>query len=604
VTPNFLWEQTADQVVIHAEIKGFKAEAIDIFISDLFVKINAHPTYLLALDLLHPIVVEKSTYQVRPPHVTLTLKKADAGAAFSSSSSPSAVDSSTTTPSTGSVWDTLCIDKKTPLQEVKKRRDEALHRAEALYNTKLQTREQQKEIEKKRMFNEHWEIEKQQRRDIEQKVAAERDAEASSLGKWQDSLSRAPSSSDTADAAAALEKHHLAALKTMTSPADIFSAFEKAPAVRTASAGGETVTVKIDFTPKSLTVPSRTRGDEDFYRKSRYKPVSIEDSPMFWKEKGDTLYRSRNWKQAADAYSESIKRDGCFLTCVSNRASCWIRLHEYKRAVEDCDLALTILSNTPASETTQDRYRHQLTKLHARRGAAYAWNGEYTRALEDLRLAHAYRNHAEDHDIAIDLQALENFMKEQGLVESADPVHAAMHAAGQLYYNGNYSSAVEAYRAILALDPYAVKARSNLSATLLQMGAFQDALEESEKIISFCGEVAAALAQPGVTSSSMVDSDDEEEDEDEMVSKRNAAAKRISEKSGHVYLLLKAYVRCAAAHCGLKQFRKALELMESAVRITPYDDDLRDDANRLAEKIRFETLVSATASGQVAAPPQ
>ena len=46
------------------------------------------------------------------------------------------------------------------------------------------------------------------------------------------------------------------------------------------------------------------------------------------------------------------------------------------------------------------------------------------------------------------------------------------------------------------------------------------------------------------------DSDDEEDCEDELVAKKIEAAKTIQEKSGHVYLLLKSYVRAGAAYCG------------------------------------------------------
>lgn len=583
VTPNFDWEQSNEHVIVRGEFKGFRPDAIDIFISDLFSKVNAHPTYLLRLDLLHPIDVQASTYRIVAPTVTLTLAKATKGL----------------------VWETLCIDKKTPVAEVRARRQESLERAEKLYNTKLDTREKQKEIEKKRMFNEHWELEKQQRRDIELKVKAEREAESSSLADWQNQIGGSSSSSSaaatTCDASSANSK------KRILSPSDIYKMhLDAAPPVRQA----ETVTVPIDFTPKNMSMPSRTRGDEDFYRKSRYKPVSVEDAPMFWKERGDKFYKSRAWKQASDAYSESIKRDGCFLTCVSNRAACWLHMCEWKRAIDDCDLALTLLSNTPASETTQERYRYLLTKLHARRGAAYAWSGEHGKALEEMRLASAYRAadgpNASENDVALDLHVLETFMKERGLVEARDPVSMSMHEASRLYYNGNYAGAVEAYRSILETNEFEVKARSNLSASLLHMGCFKEAYDESVKVISFCSEVAQALHQPGATSAQVLaDSDDEDEGdaEDEMVARRNAAAKKITEKSGHVYLLLKAYVRSAAALCGLKDYRKAYELMELAVRITPYDDDLRDDANRIAEKLRFDTLVSASARGSGVTPP-
>jgi dyslexia susceptibility 1 candidate gene 1 protein len=545
IQPTFEWEQTATHVLITAHIMGFKAEAIDVFISDLFVKVNAAPTYVLSLDLFDAIVVDKSSFStLELPALRLKLQKA-----------------------TAEPWPTLCIDKATPNAVVRQRRDDALARAEALYNVKLDTREKQKEVEKKRMFNEHWELEKQQRSAIEEKVRNEKEAERSSLHQWETSLP-GPSSSST---------------NRIMSPSDI-------PAIRRA----ETTNVSIDFTPKSVSLPTRSRGDEDYYRKSRYKPVSIEDSPMFWKDKGDKLYRSRNWKAAADAYTESIKRDGCFMSCVSNRAACFLQMHNYARAIEDCDLALTMLANTPASETTQERYRFLLTKLHTRRGAAYCWSGDYSRGVDDYRLAVAYRSSEQDHDVAIDLAKIEDTMKANGLCQETDPVTRGLQEASRFYYDGNYAAAAEAYRALLVLDEFNVRARNNLTATLLQQGAFKEAFEEAKKVIEFCAEVAQALSQPGAASTNLADSDDEEECEDELVARRNAAAKKIGEKSGHVYLLLKAYVRGAAALCGLKDYPAAHGMMEAALRITPYDDDLRDDLNKIAEKIRFNTLVSAS----------
>ena len=542
IQPTFEWDQTATHVLITAHIMGFKAEAIDVFISDLFVKINAAPTYVLPLDLFDAIAVEKSTFSTLDlPVLRLKLQK--------------------TTPEP---WATLCIDKATPNAVVRKRRDDALSRAEQLYNTKLDTREKQKEVEKKRMFNEHWELEKQQRQAIEEKVRNEKEAERSSLHQWEESI-------------ADPKKNRI------LSPSDI-------PAIRQA----QTTNVTIDFTPKTVSLPTRSRGDEDYYRKSRYKPVSIEDSPMFWKDKGDKMYRARSWKAAADAYTESIKRDGCFMSCVSNRAACFLQMHNYPRAIEDCDLALTMLANTPASDTTQERYRFLLTKLHTRRGAAYCWSGDYSRGADDFRLAVAYRNSEEDKDVALDLATVEDTMKANGLCQEQDPVTAGLQEASRHYYNGNYAAAADAYRALLALDEFNVRARNNLVATLLQQGAFQDALEESKKVIGFCAEVAAALNQPGAVSANLADSDDEDECEDELVARRNAAAKKIGEKSGHVYLLLKAYVRASAALCGLKDYPSAHGMMEAAVKITPYDDDLRDDLNKIAEKVRFNTLVSAS----------
>ncbi|ESS65718.1 TPR Domain containing protein [Trypanosoma cruzi] len=580
VRPAYEWEQTEEEVLLRVSIKGFKKEAIDVFLSDVLVKVNAAPTYLLMLDLLHPIDAARSTYYMDPEDRTslrLRLRKQEHG-----------------------IWSDLCIHAdKNDAAAIRERRSAAVKRAEDDYNRRLQERVGKREEERRRMTEEQWEVEKAQRRLIEGRVREERETAEADLYVWEDEQKKQRQKLQGGQqfpAAAAIPQ----------SPADITlpQAAEAnetaAPCVRHPS----TVVVPVEFTPKLATMPTRSRGEEDYYRRSRYKPTRIEDSPMFWKERADKHYRHQEWQAAADAYTESIKRDGAFLTCVSNRAACFIHLFEYKRAIEDCTLALTMLSNTPASELTQERYRYLMMKLHARRGAAYCWGHCCEKGVEDLRIASAYCNPEEDGDVLADYQLVESYMKERGLLETKDPLEEKLREASTLYYNGRYAESAAVYRDVLEANPYDVKARNNLSAVLLQLGLFREALEETSRVLSFCQEVADALSCAGALSTNLLDSDDDDdvgsaggENADEMVRQRKAAARKVGERSGHVYALLKACVRGAAAHCGLKDYRNALQLLEQAVRITPYDDDLQDDYNRVAEKLRMETLIAASTAG-------
>ncbi|KAK7201996.1 CS domain/TPR repeat/Tetratricopeptide repeat [Novymonas esmeraldas] len=607
VKPQFTWEQTGEDVLLHVTIKGCKKEAVDVLIADVFVKINAPPQYLLALDLLHEIDPAKSTQYFTSAedaillHVKLHKAEADL------------------------VWDALSVHHSSAgKQALLQRRQESMQRAEQRYGAQLQARVAQRETEKRRMLEAQWDVEKAQRSQIEQRVKAEKDAAESELYAWEDAT--------TAAAATAS-----APSKPPQSPADLFApvsstttteaaaaplasssacptAAAAAPSIRQA----DTVHVSIDFTPKTLAMPTRSRGDEEYYRQSRYKPISIEDTPMFWKERADKCYRAQQWKAAADAYSESIKRDGAFLTCVMNRAACCLQLAEYKKAIEDCSLALTMVANTPASEVTQDRYRGLMTKLYARRGAAYCWADDLKSGIADLRMAAAYRDTASDDGVAADLALIEARAKERGIDvddAGADPLAIRMQEAATLYHRGSYDAAEAAYTAILAEDPYHVKAQSNLAASLLRAGRFKQALGVCDGIVQLCGEVAAALEEPGGLTADQRDSDDEEDEyeagwtasearggedgaasnKDALVRRRRAAARKLGEQSGHVYMLLKAYVRSAAALCGMQEYQKAHACLERALRITPYDNDLRDDCNRLAEKIRMNALVAASA---------
>ncbi|EAN80550.1 hypothetical protein, conserved [Trypanosoma brucei brucei TREU927] len=587
VKPVYEWEQTNTEVLLRITIKGFKKEAIDIFVSDLLVKVNASPTYLLVLDLLHPIDEAKSTHFMDPEDRTclrVRLRKR-----------------------VPELWESLCINEgEIGAEAIRERRAGAIQRAEESYNRRLKERVGKREEEKRRMTEEQWEVDRAQRRLIEGRMKEEKDSAEAELYSWEEQQR-------------AEQQAHEEKKRAPQCPGDIGAMQgsmeerkeeEMTPCVRHT----ETVVVPVQFTSKMAAIPTRSRGEDEYYRRSRYKPTRVEDSPMFWKERADKHYQRREWKAAADAYTESIKRDGAFLICVSNRAACFIQLFEYKRAIEDCTLALTMLSNTPASDLTQERYRYLMMKLHSRRGAAYCWGKCFERGIEDLRMAAAYCDAEEDADVIADYKLVESYMKKRGMLETRDPLAAKLHEASSMYYQGDYAAAADVYRQVLEEDPYEVRARNNLSAALLHQGCFKEALMESSHVLEFCREVAEALSCPGALSTNLVDSDDEDggEDgvggdgggcgEDEVMRKRNAAARKVGEKSGHVYAILKACVRGAAAHCGLKDYRKALELLEQAMRITPYDNDLHDDYNRVVEKMRMETLLAAS-SGKLEKAP-
>lgn len=630
VKPAFEWEQTNDHVLLHVTIKGFKKDAVDVFVSDLFTKVNAPPTYLLALDLLHPVDPELSTH-------------------FFDGDDSSVLHVKLCKAEPGLIWEALCFTpdpvsggKSAEKKALMERRAESMRRAEELYNKKLEARGKQRDTERRRMTEEQWEVEKRQRQVIEQRFNAEKTAAEEDLHAWEEAIHKAEEAREErgSEAGSAMQARRTVVPRTPADLLGVNGTHEESEVAKTHTGTSEvppvrglaTVNVSIDFTPKQFAMPTRSRGDEEHYRQSRYKPVSVEDSPMFWKERADALYKTREWRDSANAYSESIKRDGVFLTCVMNRAACYLQLGEYKRAIEDCTLSLTMLANTPASEITQERYRALMTKLHARRGAAYCWNDELAKGLTDLKMAAAYRDPTTDEDVLVDVETIEKLMAERGIKGQDDAggsgngeeaqAAAKMQEASAFYYKNDHEAAAACYREILKVNPYHAQARSNLAATLLQQGQFKEALAECESVIQFCSEVAEALNQPGALATNETDSDDDDEVEeparssqglrlepgedsedasngeagnrDEMVRRRRAAARKISESSGHVYLLLKAYVRSAAALCGLNDYRRAHAFLEHAIRITPYDNDLLDDCNRLAEKIRVDTLVAAS----------
>lgn len=171
IKPHFDWEQTEDFVVVHVVIKGFKKENVDVFISDTWVKVNAAPTYLLHLDLLHTIDVQQSSFYCEMPNITLKLKKTEVikqtkqghiVVVEDEKEKKTGDDENDENKEQGkNIWETLLIDPKTSRDERLARRQASLTRAEQMYNMKLNTRENIKAAERKRYFQEQWELEKE-----------------------------------------------------------------------------------------------------------------------------------------------------------------------------------------------------------------------------------------------------------------------------------------------------------------------------------------------------------------------------------------------------------------------------------------------------------
>ena len=576
---DYQWEETGSKVLIRVFLKRVKKEAIDVFISDGYVKVNCAP-YLWECDLKNFVDVASARYGVEEDcTVRIALQK----------STPDLV------------WHNLKYPKDTPDRIT--RRNDSKQRAEALYNTSLEARENQKVKEEKRFFNEHWELEKQQRAEIETKVQAEREDILQDLDAWQGGITDREQAGEMISEVQGKER--------VLTPANIVSDNSIFPSdsstntvpVRTM----ETTTISIGFTPSSsIHMPQRSRSDEEVYRRSRYKPKSIEDTPCHFKEKGDKQCKAKNWKGAADSYSEALKRDTCFLSALTNRSICWLMLHNYARAIEDCTLGLNMLQSTPAANTTGDRFRHGMMKLYSRRSAALCWAGRYEEGLKDIEMAIGYSPGEQDEvraKLMEDMETIKQKMTTLGLLTEFEisPVCVIKSEADRLVSSKDYSGAYDKYTTALEERPDYWDALANRTVVLLCQKRFKEVIRDCDVIIQHCQAVAAALADGGVGEMSAVqgDSDDEDElGEDGEPCAKKKASSLIKSSTSHVYSLLKAFVRKGAAYAGMKDYRAAYEHFELALRIMPYDNDLRDDVEAFKQKLQMNNVVAAATNKQ------
>lgn len=70
-----------------------------------------------------------------------------------------------------------------------------------------------------------------------------------------------------------------------------------------------------------------------------------------WKEKGNEEFNKGNWSEALSHYTNAlklVKEDNADKAVYyKNRAAAYLKIHDYEKAIKDCDSALQICCNDP-----------------------------------------------------------------------------------------------------------------------------------------------------------------------------------------------------------------------------------------------------------------
>ena len=74
VTPQYEWSQTIDQVDIRVKLPGITKQKPDIFVTDVLVKVGAHP-YVLVLDLQAAVDTDRGSAYATPGEIVFKLPK-------------------------------------------------------------------------------------------------------------------------------------------------------------------------------------------------------------------------------------------------------------------------------------------------------------------------------------------------------------------------------------------------------------------------------------------------------------------------------------------------------------------------------------------------
>jgi stress-induced-phosphoprotein 1 len=216
---------------------------------------------------------------------------------------------------------------------------------------------------------------------------------------------------------------------------------------------------------------------------------SVRDNSVALKEKGNTLYKNKQFEEALAAYDESFAADSTNLMVLNNKAAVYIEMGDVDKALETCNL---VLEKAPSVRLSFD----DRAKVHQRIGAAHLKGNDYTSAI------HAFgKAQMEKFDKTIDrkIKTLTLEQKKNAQLQYINPeLGAEAKERGNVAFrDGNYPVAIQEYEDACKRDPKNAAYHNNLAAAYLKMGVFNDAKKEVEISLEIDRTYVKAWAKKG-----------------------------------------------------------------------------------------------------------
>jgi len=207
------------------------------------------------------------------------------------------------------------------------------------------------------------------------------------------------------------------------------------------------------------------------------------------KERGNTLYKAKNFQEAIEAYDEAIALDPNNILFISNKAAVYIEMGDPDRAIQLCDQAIETGRAHRASY-------EDIAKVYQRQAAAAL-------KKDDIELAISYygKSQMEAFDKAIErkVKNLELDLKKKKAQDYIDPELGlqAKEKGNAAFREGNFPEAIKEYEEAIKRDPKNASYYNNLAAALLKVGDFNGAKIKVEKSLELDPKYVKAWAKKG-----------------------------------------------------------------------------------------------------------
>ena len=207
------------------------------------------------------------------------------------------------------------------------------------------------------------------------------------------------------------------------------------------------------------------------------------------KERGNTLYKAKQFEEALAAYDEAVALDPSAITFLSNKAAVFIEMGDIDRALQQCQEAID-------TGRSQRAPYEDIAKVYQRMAAAHLKRDDFESAKECYSKAQM-----EHFDKAVErkVKMLELDMKQKAIKAYVNPeLGAEAKERGNAAFRENdFPTAIREYEEAVKRDPTNAAYRNNLAAALLKMGDFSGAKREVEKSLELDKNYVKAWAKKG-----------------------------------------------------------------------------------------------------------
>lgn len=207
------------------------------------------------------------------------------------------------------------------------------------------------------------------------------------------------------------------------------------------------------------------------------------------KEKGNTLYKSKQFDDAIAAYEEAIVLDPTNMTFVSNKAAVYFTTKKYDECIETCNQAIEVGQANRAP--FEDR-----AKVLTRCAKAYQKKGDLGMAIEMCK-----KSQLESFDKPTE-RLLKNMQLEKRKADTLayqddDKAEEAKQEGNTHFRNKEFGKAVNCYEEAVKRAPKNPAIRNNLAAALCKIMDFNGAKREIETAIDLDEKYVKAWARKG-----------------------------------------------------------------------------------------------------------